>query len=238
MMPRIAATHFSDLLLFVCSALDYLGVEYVIHYGSLLGAARLGAPLPWDEDHDLFILDVDLARVRRHLTPIMTAHGFRVVPDPTGFLWIKDKHWPAGSGHLALDVLPPLVHRVEDVPNWEGGAPHLVASELRPLRPLTFYGSFVWAPAAFETVLARLYGASGSPEALARFAPPPIDSRSALFWASARSPGRSDWLAISETFRSRSRWRHLAAIPWWWLNGGYIVGVNALKRWARARRSA
>ena len=99
MMSTSAATHFTDLLLFVCAALDHLGVQHVIHYGSLLGAARLGAPLPWDEDHDLFIVGTDLAHVREQLEPIMNAHGYRVVPDRRGFLWIKEKIWPAASGH-------------------------------------------------------------------------------------------------------------------------------------------
>ena len=235
MMPRAAATPFSELLLFVSSALDHLGVEHVIHFGSLLGAARLGAPLPWDEDHDLFVIGVDLARLRRHLEPILREHGLQIVQDPSGFLWVKEKFWPAASGHLALDVLPPLVERVEDIPAWEGGAPHLVRGELHPLRPVPFAGSFVWAPAAAEGVLARLYGASGTPQALARFKAPPVDPQSSAFWAQARRPNHSDWQTISREFRFRFRWRHLMAIPWWWFNGGYIVGINALRRWARAR---
>jgi hypothetical protein len=238
MMPEVAATHFTDLLLFVCSVLDHLGVEHVIHYGSLLGAARLGSPLPWDEDHDLFVLDVDLADLRRKIEPLMTMHGYRVVPDRRGFLWIRHRFWAAGSGHLALDVLPPRVARHEDLPVWEGGAPHLVEDELRPLRPLPFYGSFVWAPAAVEPVLARLYGVSGSIETMSTFAAPPITSESAAFWQRARTPAAVDWPTISRRFRSRFRLRHLAGVPWWWFNGGYIVGINALKRWARRRRRA
>jgi hypothetical protein len=238
MMPEVAATHFTDLLLFVCSVLDHLGIEHVINYGSLLGAARLGSPLPWDEDHDLYVVDVDLARVHRQIEPIMTAHGYRVVPDRRGFLWVREGLWAAGSGHLALDVLPPLVAHPRDLPVWEGGAPHLLQDELRPLRRLPFYGSFVWAPAAVEPLLSRLYGTSGSVETMSSYTAPPIALESGAFWARTRTPTALDWPAISSRFRSRSRLRPLAAVPWWWFNGGYIVGINALKRWARRKRQA
>ncbi|HTR87612.1 MAG TPA: LicD family protein [Reyranella sp.] len=235
-MPPVAATHFTNLLLFVCAALDHLGVEHVIHYGSLLGAARLGSPLPWDEDHDLFVVDTDLTELRARLQPLLEAHGYRVVPDRRGFLWIKDRYWAAGSGHLALDVLPPTMDRVADLPVWEGGAPHMIHGELRPLRPLPFCGSFVWAPAAVEPILVRLYGPSGSVETMSRFSAPRIDPDTAAFWAAARPAGQLDWPAISRRFQSRSRWRHLLAVPWWWFNGGYIVGIDLLKKWARRWR--
>ena len=238
MMSTSAATHFTDLLLFVCAALDHLGVQHVIHYGSLLGAARLGAPLPWDEDHDLFIVGTDLAHVREQLEPIMNAHGYRVVPDRRGFLWIKEKIWPAASGHLALDVLPALVPTVDDVPAWDGGAPHLAEGELWPLRQLPFHGSFVSAPHATEAALGRIYGAAGSSRAMSKFSAPEVETDTAAFWAKARTPTQSDWPEISRRFRARSKWRHLRAIPWWWFNGGYIVGINALKRWIHRRRQA
>jgi len=237
MMPRVAATHFTDLLLFVCSVLEYVGIEHVINYGSLLGAARLGSPLPWDEDHDLYVVDVDLASVRRRIEPIVTAHGYRLVPDRRGFLWIRHRLWAAGSGHLALDVLP-LVADPADLPVWEGGAPHLVQGELRPLRRLPFYGSFVWAPAATEALLVRLYGTSGSVETMSAFAAPPIAPETAAFWARVRTPAQLDWPAISSRFRSCSRLAPLRAVPWWWFNGGYIVILNRLKKFARRRRRA
>lgn len=237
MMPEAAGTPFGELLLFVCAALDHLGVEHVIHYGSLLGAARLGGPLPWDEDHDLFVIDTDLYRLRRHLEPILTAHGYRVSRDKRGFLWIKERFWSAGAGHLALDVLPPPVAAPDPLPVWEGGAPHLAQGELYPLRPLPFCGSFVWAPAAHEAVISRLYGEAGGEAAFTRFSAPPFSPRSRAFWTAARQPERMDWPAISRRFQGRSRVRPLFGTPWWWFNGLYILGINAVKRWALPKLS-
>mgnify|MGYP001765199647 CR=1 FL=1 len=235
MMPSGPATHFAEMMLFSAAVLEHVGIEYVIHYGSLLGAARLGAPLPWDEDHDVFMLDVDIDDVWRRTEAIFDAHGYRLSRDWRGFIWVREKLWPAASGHVALDVLPPLGERVEDLPVWEGGAPHLVPAELRPLKRVPFYSTFIWGPAATETILARLYGESASEAAMAAFRAPPMTPEAAAFWARARTPERLDWEAISERFRNRSRWRHLLNVPWWWFNGGYIVAINALRRRARAR---
>lgn len=237
MMPEAAATPFGELLLFVCAALDYLGVEHVIHYGSLLGAARLGGALPWDEDHDLFVIDTDLDRLRRHLEPILVAHGYRVSRDRRGFLWIKERFWFAGAGHLALDVLPPPVAASDPLPVWDGGAPHLTQGELYPLRPLPFHGSFVWAPAAYEAVIHRLYGEAGGEAALARFSAPPFASRSRAFWTVARQPERMDWPAISRRFQGRSRVRPLFGTPWWWFNGLYILAIGVVKGWGLPKSS-
>lgn len=234
MMPSVAATHFSNMLLFVSAALQHVGIEHVIQYGSLLGAARLGAALPWDEDHDLFALDTDLDTLHERLEPILSAHGYRMVRDPRDFWWVRERWWAAASGHLSLAVLPPLEQRVEDLPVWEGGAPHLLVDELRPLRALPFHGGCIWGPAATDAVLERLYGRSGSAEVMSRFIAPPSDPETAAFWARVKTADRLDWPAISERFRRRSRLAPLLAVPWWWFNGGYIVGINALKR--RARR--
>lgn len=237
-MPKIAATPFADMLLFVCAVLDQLGIENVIHYGSLLGAARLGSPLPWDEDHDLFVVDVDLSVVREQIEPILRAHGYRIVADPRGFLWVKERFWVAGSGHLAIDILPPLIAPPDKLPVWPGGAPHMWRHELRPLRRLPFCGSFLWAPCATEAVLARLYGETGSIRTMARFSPVNTYADVVAFWTKARSPIEQNWSAISHRFRSRSRWRYLMALPWWWFNGGYVLAINGLKNWSRRKREA
>ncbi|TCT05591.1 LicD family protein [Aquabacter spiritensis] len=238
MMPTGAATHFTDLLLFVASALEEARIDYVVHYGSLLGAARLGAPLPWDEDHDLFLIDVTIDAVEARLAPVMRAHGYRMTRDPRGFLWVREAIWPAASGHLSLTVLPALAARPEDLPVWEGGAPHLAEGELRDLQRLPIYGSFVLAPQKTEQILARLYGASAGEEAMRAFRPPRIRRAAQDFWARARTPDRLDWPAISARFRGQARWRPVLSVPWWWFNGSYILAINALKRWARRRIAA
>ena len=235
MMPSAAATHFTDLLLFIASALDHVGIEYIVHYGTLLGAARLAAPLPWDEDHDLFVIDIDIETVRERLEPIVDQAGYCLTFDPRGFLWVRDRLWPAASGHLSLTVLPVLEPFEDGLPVWEGGAPHLVEGELRPLRLLPIYGSFIHAPAATERILARLYGPSAGPDVMQAFVAPPLLPEAASFWARHRTTGGLDWPAIEDRFRRRSRWAHLRFVPWWWFNGAYIIWINKIRTWARRR---
>lgn len=239
MMPRGVATHFNDLLMFTAAVLDHVGVPYIIHYGTLLGAARLGGSLPWDEDHDLFVFDVTREEIETKVRPIFEAHHYATQWDLDGFLWVRERGWMAGSGHLGIVFLPPLGARVEDLPVWPGGAPHLAEGELLPLIDLPMHGSTIRAPAATETLLTRLYGDSASPAVMARFAATPIHAESRAFWSRVRAPGQpQDWPAISARFKARSRWRYHLATPWWWFNGGYIIIVNKLKAWARATLAA
>lgn len=235
MMPRAVATHFSELLLFVLAALEHTGFETMMHFGTLLGAARLGGPLPWDEDHDVYLLETEPAQVGQRLGPLLAEHGFVLSWDANGFFWVREKLWPADSGHLALHFLPPLEEKLEQLPVWEGGAPHLLQSELRPLRPLPYYSSYVWAPQKLEELLLRLYGRSGERDVMSAFQAPPVTAEFLQFWGEARSPERLDWPAISQRFRQRSRWKHLLCAPWWWFNGGYILAINWLRRRARSR---
>ncbi len=235
MIPTGPATQFAELLLFTVSALEHVGIRYIAHYGTLLGAARLGAPLPWDEDHDLYLFGITPESVREKLHDLFRQHGYRLLPDPNGFFWVRERIWPAASGHLALEFLPALLQHPDDLPIWDGGAPHLLFDELLPLRQLPFCSSFVWGPAATEAILQRLYGRSGERDVMQAFVATPISAEARTFWARARTPQAVDWPAISERFRSRSRWKYLLNVPWWWFNGGYIVIINRIKAWARRR---
>lgn len=237
MIPTGPATQFAELLLFTASALEHVGINYIAHYGTLLGAARLGGPLPWDEDHDIYLFDVTPDLVNEKLGNLFRQHGYRLLPDPKGFFWVRERIWPAGSGHLALEFLPPLIQHPEDLPTWEGGAPHLLNEELLPLCRLPLCSSFIWAPAATEIILQRLYGRSGERDVMQAFVATPISAEARAFWARARTPDALDWPAISARFKRRSRWKYLLNVPWWWFNGGYIVIINRIKAWARRRRS-
>lgn len=235
MMPIGAATHFVDLLFFTLSAVERAGLNYFVHWGSLLGAVRLGGPLPWDEDHDIFLHGVEPDEVRRRLAEVMRDHGYVFVADPGGFFWVRHRMWPAASGHLALEFLPPLVSGQKDLPVWEGGAPHLIARELDETPALPFYESYIRAPGETEPLLTRLYGAAGSPEVMQAFSRPSIHQETADFWARARQPGRLDWPAISERAKRRSRWSPLFSAPWWWFNGAYIIAITKIRAWARRK---
>ena len=207
-------------------------IPYIIHYGTLLGATRLGAPLPWDEDHDVFVYNVTPAELRLKLEALLSSHGFKLIPDEGGFFWVRERHWWAASGHLALEFLPPLLENSNELPIWKGGAPHLLSSELEPRVKLPLYSSFIMAPSGREALLWRLYAESGSDAAMKDFKAPRITTEAELFWRHARHPDRLDWEAISERFSNRSKWKHLLNVPWWWFNGGYIVVIGLLKKWA------
>lgn len=234
MMPRGAATHFSELLLFVLAALEEHQIEYILQFGTLLGAARLGGPLPWDDDHDVYVIDAQPQQLRAWLQPLLEEHGFRLSWDERGFFWVRERLWAADSGHLALHFLPPLVSNSQPLPVWEGGAPDLWESELRPLQRLPYYSTYIQAPLALEALLERCYGASGQPPAMAGFRAPAVSEEFLAFWGQARTPEKLDWPAISARFKRRSRWRHLLHLPWWWFNGAYILLISKLRRWARS----
>jgi hypothetical protein len=108
MMPAHVATPFVDALLFTVSLFDELQIRYVAHYGTLLGAVRLGGVAPWDEDADLYILDGDLESLKRRLDPALETHGFesraRVKGDA---LYVRRRPWLAGQGHIGISA-PPL----------------------------------------------------------------------------------------------------------------------------------
>jgi hypothetical protein len=115
--------------------------------------------------------------------------------------------------------------------------PAIATQELYPLQPLPFYGTWVWGPRKPEPILQRLYGETGSPSTMSRFATPVISAETHAFWRQARHNGDAlDWAAISARFHARRvhrTWAHIATFPWWWANGAYNVAIKALRRWAR-----
>lgn len=69
--------------------LDDHGIDYTLGYGSLLGQARHGGFIPWDDDIDLFIMDYHYARailaLRAELPKDLLLHSKRNDP----IYWVK-----------------------------------------------------------------------------------------------------------------------------------------------------
>lgn len=231
-MPVHVATPFADTILFTVSLLDELHIPYVAHYGTLLGAVRLGGIAPWDEDADLYILDGDLTSLANRLEPHLRAHGFESRMRVKGeALYVRRHPWLAGQGHIGISVLPaphPDDARPSN-PHWDACVSR---AELHPIQRVPFYSSHLAGPAQPEPLLARLYGGDGSVAVMGRFRAPSISKTSLRFWTAARPfAGPTDWGTISGHFKLKSRtWSHGIAFPWWWFNGAYNMGIDRLRR--------
>ncbi len=238
MMPSHAATPFADALLFTVSLFDELQIRYVAHYGTLLGAVRLGGVAPWDEDADLYILEGDLEGLERRLEPELARHGFETRMRRRGdALYVRRRPWLAGQGHIGISRLPEAYPDgiPPDNPEWDA---YLSLNELHPLRKIPFYSSYLAGPALPEPVIDRLYGKDGSPEVMSRFKAPRVSTRCHRFWAEARPiAGSTDWSRVSRHFALRARsWSHTLSFPWWWFNGAYNIGIQRLRRFGHSRR--
>lgn len=231
MMPAFVAENFAETLLFTVSVLDRAGIRHIAHFGTLLGAVRLGGVCPWDEDADMSIIGETLESLEAKIRSDIEAHGFRLIRDPRGFLWVRQHPWWAGQGHLALEFMPDHAFDGSKVPKTAADS-FIPDSELLPLRRYPFHTSWLWGPAKAAAVLDRLYGDSASSEVMSRFTAPPLSAGARRFWAQARGDSL-DWPAISERFQRRvaSRpWAHVATFPWWWFNGAWNIGIRRLRK--------
>ena len=238
LMPGFVAENFIDNLLFTLSACEREGIRYAAHFGTLLGAHRLGGVCPWDEDADIFLVGEDRASVERKLGALLREHGFDLVWEPNGgFFWVRQSPWWAGQGHIALEFLPAApATGTTRLPDWD---PWIPPEQLHPLSRYPFHETWISGPGDAEGLLGRLYGATGSQAVMSRWRRPRVPAATEAFWRAARSP-ELDWARISTRILDRRRqrpWGHVATFPWWWFNGGYNVAIRQLRRLGSALAS-
>jgi hypothetical protein len=237
MMPAYVASNLVDSTLFLLSLFDHLGIEYVAHYGTLLGAARLGGLAPWDEDVDIYVFDLDFEPLRARIDGPLAAHGFETeYTSRRDALYVRQSPWVAGQGHIGVSLWPGVLDDRVDPREMEWDA-YMRHSEMYPKRRYPFYGSYLDGPARPEPVLERLYGESASARVMSRFRAPRVSAAQIAFGSRARPiDGDADWSAISARFVARARsgpW-HAVTFPWWWFNGAYNSGVRTLQKLGHA----
>jgi hypothetical protein len=64
-MPECCYNHLKEMILYLCKTFDEKNICYWIDYGTLLGAARDGNIIPWDDDGDIGILESDLPKLTK-----------------------------------------------------------------------------------------------------------------------------------------------------------------------------
>jgi hypothetical protein len=97
--PHCCTEHLRELTDFVHELLDRHGIVHWLDYGTLLGAVRNGAFIPWDEDVDFGVLDTDVPRILE-LVPELEAAGHAVdASDPTV---VRIRYSPVNELHVDL----------------------------------------------------------------------------------------------------------------------------------------
>jgi LicD family len=72
--PQCCTDHMMELTVFVHELLDQHGIVHWVDFGTLLGAVREQALIPWDEDADFGVLEADVPRILA-LEPEIAAKG-------------------------------------------------------------------------------------------------------------------------------------------------------------------
>ena len=245
MMPSWYATPFAESLLFTASALEHLGMAFIAHKGTLLGALRLGGVLPWDDDADLFLVDAYAEDVSRLLGPLLQEHGFVLRFRSSGYYFSAYPRLavPLHMGGLTEMGLMTRTGTDGDI-HFDRHEPgrRLSEKELFPIRRIPFYGSHLPGPADSEAAVARMYGALAGPEVMGRFKAPALAAEAVAFWRTARPvDGPQDWEAISRRMRTRSRdpafhLAQAACSAWYLANRSYWMAVDGLRRAAGGAR--
>ncbi|RUS69855.1 hypothetical protein EGW08_022385 [Elysia chlorotica] len=141
------------LLAVMAQALSSGGVEFFMRGGSLLGAARHGGIIPWDDDIDVAIKISDWTRVREQLTCLK---GYELYVQP-------NMHWkfkPAQKQFPFIDIFFYMENEryVWAVTDYTRRTFALRKEDVLPLRPATFEGVKVMLPRRTERISKELYG--------------------------------------------------------------------------------
>jgi hypothetical protein len=156
MRPPCCTAHLTELTEFVHELLARHEITHWVDYGTLLGAVRDEAFIPWDDDVDFGVLEHDVPRVLA-LEPEITARGYAV--DTTRLGAIRIQYSPANERHVDLWWWREENGRlVSDEPgsyDWPGLSNRTAfpPAYLDDLQPVTLYGKPYPAPSPVHDFL-------------------------------------------------------------------------------------
>jgi len=59
-----------------CKFLERQSITYFIYWGTLLGCLRHKGDIPWDRDHDIYVLEEDFFKLKETLEPFLKSHNY------------------------------------------------------------------------------------------------------------------------------------------------------------------
>jgi len=71
--------HLNDILLYITDLLTKNEIPYFVYWGTLLGCIRHKGSIPWDRDHDIYILDIYLPNLLKLVKTINKSYFFNII---------------------------------------------------------------------------------------------------------------------------------------------------------------
>ena len=163
------------MFLDVTGVLNEAGVRYMIDRGTLIGIARDGDLLPWEDDVELALPRDQLERVLQ-LLPTLRARGYRIgkrYMHYDFFCWrkgdlqaikIRKVRWGVVRSRVRLDIN--VKYRHEDKYYWHsmGEACEVNADYFDDAEEIMYAAHSIKVPARFEAYLEEKYGDWRTPD--------------------------------------------------------------------------